>query len=189
MEINESQIVERCQRGEYELFGELYAQYIKPIYNFIYFRTHHTETAEDLTSLVFTKALENIRKYDATKGKFSTWLYQIARNSIIDHYRAGKSTEDIENAFDIASSVNIEKDVDIAVQMEKVQQYLSVLPKQQRDIVIMRVWDGLSHKEIAEILNITEANSKMIFSRVLGKMNKEMVIAITLLTLLTTNRY
>lgn len=176
--VNEAQIIAQLKKGESAAFGQLYDAYLRQIYNFVYFRTHHRETAEDLTSLVFTKALENFSSFDSSKGKLSTWLYQIARNTIIDHYRTFKDTADIENAFDIPSSSNVERDVDAMANIEKVKKYLAVLPKLQRDIVIMRVWDGLSHKEIAEILNISEANSKMTYSRVVAKMNKEVVITL-----------
>jgi RNA polymerase sigma-70 factor, ECF subfamily len=181
MEMDEAQILQRCQNGELEYFGLLFDAYYKKIYNFIYYRTHHKETAEDVASLVFTKALEKIESFNPKKAGFSTWLYQIARNSIIDHYRTAKSTDDIENAFDLPSSSNIERDADTRAQLEKVKAYLEELPVQQRDIVIMRVWDGLSHKEIAEVLGISEANSKMTYSRVMGKLNKEVQFAVLLL--------
>lgn len=182
MEIDESQIIAAIQQGELSNFSSLYDLYNDKLYRFIYFRTHHKQTAEDLTSTVFMKALEHIGSYKPRKGQFSSWLYQIARNAIIDHYRTFKPSEDIENAWDLGSNVNIERDTDLKMNLEKVQSYLEGLSAQQRDIVIMRVWDGLSHKEIAEVLGITEANSKMIFSRTLGKLQKE--VSIALITLL-----
>jgi len=178
MEKDIAAIVKQCQQGNSEQFTLLFDEYYKKIYDFIYFRTHHKETAEDIVSLVFTKSLENIKTFNPSKGKFSTWLYQIARNSIIDHYRAFKETSNIEDAWDISSNVNIERDTDTKAKLEKVQEFLKTLPRQQRDIVIMRVWDGLSHKEIAEILQISEANSKMSFSRAISKINKEVAIVI-----------
>src|SRR5690606_23089497 len=118
----------------------------------IYFRVHHTETAEDLTSSVFVKALENIGQFNPSKGSFSAWVYQIARNAIIDHVRKFKPTQDIETAWDLSDGTNIPKDFDAKEQLATVQAYLKELDPHLRDIIIMRVWDGLSHKEIAEIL-------------------------------------
>ncbi len=181
--MDEAQIIAKCQQGNLEYFTELFDLYQKKIYSFIYFRTHHKETAEDITSLTFTKALEHFKKFDAAKGKFSSWLYQIARNNIIDHYRASVPTVDINDAWDLAASSNVERDAETAIRLEKVKNYLNTLPARQRDIIIMRVWDDMSHIDIAEILEISEANSKMIFSRALEKLRAEAGMALILLLL------
>ena len=84
-------------------FGKLYDQHVKKIYEFIYFKTHHKETAEDLTSVTFMKALSNIESFDEKKASFKTWLYRIARNTVIDHYRMKRETADLEDAWDLRS--------------------------------------------------------------------------------------
>ena len=96
MENDEFAIVQSCQKGSVEDFGRLYDLYIKKIYNFIYYKTHHQETAEDLVSIVFTKALKKINTFD-NSGTFSAWLYRIARNTVIDHYRTKKLDYNISN--------------------------------------------------------------------------------------------
>lgn len=173
MELDIESIARKCQQGNLEHFGLLFDAFHQKIYKFVYFRTHHKETAEDITSHIFTKALERITTFNPSKGSFAAWLYQIARNSIIDFYRSHKETENIDDAWDIADNTSIERDVDTRQQLEKVRSYLYTLPAQQRDIVLMRVWDDLSHKEIASILDTSEASVKMTFSRVLAKLHKE----------------
>jgi RNA polymerase sigma-70 factor (ECF subfamily) len=178
MEINESQIIANCQKGQLDNFAQLYDSYIKKIYNFLYYRTHHKETAEDLASLAFTKALEKIATFNPNKGKFSTWLYQIARHCLVDHYRSVVTTSDINDAWDLPSNANTERDANIAISMDKLKSYLHSLPARQRDIILMRVWDGLSHKEISEILGVSEANSKVAFSRAIEKIRTEAGISL-----------
>ena len=173
MELDIESIARKCQQGNLEHFGLLFDAFHQKIYKFVYFRTHHKETAEDITSHIFTKALERITTFNPSKGSFTAWLYQIARNSIIDFYRSRKETENIDDAWDIADNTSLERDVDTRQQLEKVRSYLYTLPAQQRDIVLMRVWDDLSHKEIASILGTSEASVKMTFSRVLAKLHKE----------------
>jgi|SRR3989344_1077394 len=178
----EANLIIACQKGNTEAFGKLYDFYSKKIYDFLYYRTHHKQTAEDLASTVFTKALEKIRQFDSGKAQFSTWLYQIARNTLIDHYRALKTTDNIEDIWDLPSSANVERDADTTLALEKVKEHIKQLPSLQRDIVVMRLWDGLSHAEIASILSITEGNSKVSFSRAVDKLRVEVgIIAFILL--------
>ncbi len=163
--------------GQTEVFGAIYDKYVRKIYDFIYFKTHHKETAEDLCSRVFMKCLEHIANYDAQKGSFSSWLYRIATNTVIDHYRTQKSNVDIVDAWDIASSEDVARDVENRDQFSQVQKYLADLKPEQREIIILRIWNDLSYKEIAEIIGKSEDNCKMIFSRAVGTMRKEVLLA------------
>src|SRR6056297_2278284 len=90
MKQRESQAINNCQQGQLDSFNWLYERYIKKIYNFIYYKTMHQETAEDLTSQTFIKALNKINSFDSEQGTFQAWLYKIARNTVIDHYRTQK---------------------------------------------------------------------------------------------------
>lgn len=184
MENNDIDLVLKFKSGEAESFGALYDKYSRKIYNFLYYRTYHKEIAEDLTSLTFHKALEKLGQFNGQKARFSTWLYQIAKNNLIDYYRKPQASEGLESAWDIPSSANVEKDAELSISIEKIREYLNKLEKQQREIVLMRVWDGLSHKEIAEILNISEASCKTIFSRTLSKLQKEFPLIVILLILI-----
>jgi RNA polymerase sigma-70 factor, ECF subfamily len=169
-------LVLKCKAGQKEKFSELYDRHNKKIYNFIYFRVHHKETAEDLTSQTFFKALEKIDFVDPQKGKFSSWLFQIAKNCVIDHFRANFKTDDLESAFDLQSNSNVQRDADIALGMEKIAKQLSQLTKEQREILIMKLWDGFTYREIAEILGIGESKCKMTLARTLTKLQKEMTL-------------
>lgn len=182
--MEEIEIIRRCQNGHLEEFAGLFDLYHKQIYNFIYYRTQHRESAEDILSTTFLKALENIKTFRGDRGVFGAWLYRIARNTIIDHYRKSRPTEDIELAFDLASDTNIPRDLEHKERFEYTQKLLEHLSAQQRDIVIMRMWDGLSHREIAEVLGLTEGNVKVIFSRSLQKLQQHVTLATLLLLLL-----
>ncbi|MEK7618277.1 MAG: sigma-70 family RNA polymerase sigma factor [Patescibacteria group bacterium] len=164
------------QDGKAFDFGKIFDDLSPKIYNFLYYRTHHKQTAEDLTSTVFTKALERIKQFDAQKAQFSTWLYQIAKNALIDHYRTFKQTGSIDDIWELPSAASVERDVDTALALEKVKEQIKQLPALQRDIIIMRLWDGLSHAEISSVLGITEGNSKVSFSRGIDKLRVEMGI-------------
>jgi RNA polymerase sigma-70 factor (ECF subfamily) len=161
-------------------FAGLYEQYVEKIYRFIYYKTHHKETAEDLTSTTFLKALDNFESFSGEKGKFSTWLYQIARNTVIDFYRAKKTDVSIEDAWGLSGKENIERDIDTLKKLENVKEYLKKLDPEQREIVLLRVWEGMSHKEIAEIMGKTEGSCKVMFSRTINALRQEMPLGLFL---------
>jgi len=176
MEKTEQLALADCQRGAMDAFGVIYELYFERIYSFIFFKTLHKETAEDITSKTFIKAMDKIRSFDHSKGSFPSWLYAIARNSIIDHYRTRKSTGNIDDCWDLASGENIFEDFSNREQLEKIKSYLNKLKPHQRELVIMRIWQDLSYREISQITAKSEASLKMMFSRVMGELRKSILV-------------
>ncbi len=146
--------MEREQSG----FLEYYDQYFKKVYGFVYRRVLSRETAEDLTSEIFIKAL---KKWPGREMVSGAWIFMIARNLVIDYYRTKKETTDIETVFDLAGPINHLVDVANRQSVEKIKTAMGYLSARQRQIVMMRLWDELSYKEIAELLEQSEASVKM----------------------------
>jgi len=166
-------------------FGEIYDKYVRRIYNFIYYKTHHKETAEDLTSQTFTKALSKLSDFNGEKGSFSSWIYAIARNNVIDFYRTRKNNVNVDDVWDLADDTDIERDIDAIQKLGKVKKYLRALKPEQREIILLRVWGDHSYKEIAQITGKTENNCKVIFSRAIRTLREEMPISVFLSLLLS----
>lgn len=179
----EDQWILSCQQGHLGAFESLYNSYVKQVYRFIYFKTHQKEMAEDLTSITFMKALQKINTLDTSKASFKTWLYHIARNTVIDHYRSYQKNNDLEDAWELGDEENIRESVDFKMKMESVKKYLEQLKPEQRDIVLLRVWSGCSFQEIAHIMGKTEAACKMNFKRVIEKLRDDFTPFILLLLL------
>lgn len=176
MENSDNTLISKIHAGEAEAFAALYEKYVDKIYAFIYYKTHHKQAAEDITSQTFMKALEKIAQFKIEKGTFQAWLYQIARNNVIDYYRSFKPESDIEDAWDISASEDIERDVDLRKQLAEIQKGLETLTASQRDIVILRVWQGLSYAEIAEIVGKSAEACKVDFSRASKLLRKEFAL-------------
>ncbi len=165
-------------------FAAHYDTHARKVYAFIYHRVQHRETAEDLLSQTFLKALERFDTFDAGKGAFSAWIHRIARNAIIDHWRAAKPTSDIEDVWDaLRSGEDVNRDAEVRERLAEVESHLKDLSPAQRDIVVMRLWDQLSYAEIAEIVGSSEDACKMSFSRSLAKLRKAMPLAAFLILL------
>lgn len=166
-------------------FEAHYDAYVRKIYKYVYYRTQHRETAEDLTSQVFLKAFDKLGSFDESRGTFSAWIYGIARNALTDHYRSSREAIDIDDVWDLRSDEDVERDVEARERVEKLRPYLQALPKDQRELVFMRLWDGLSYAEISEITGRSEDACKMAFSRTVARLRKEVPSAILLLMLFT----
>jgi RNA polymerase sigma-70 factor (ECF subfamily) len=181
MHPDEHTILAECRAGNLGGFSTLYDRYVGDVFKFVYFKTHHKETAEDLTSHIFIKALEHVQDFDDTKRPFNAWIFSIARNTVIDHYRSNKAHANIDDIWDLADDEDVARDIQARMQMVKVQEYMNELTSEQRDIVILRVWQDLPYKEIAEIVGKSEASCKMMFSRTVAKMRADILIACLLL--------
>lgn len=172
---NEKELVLKSKQGDNLAFGMLYDRYIKRIYNFVFYKTYNKEIAEDITSQTFFKALNNIQSVDPERS-FSSWLYKIAQNTVIDHYRKDRPTQDIDDVWDISDETDFVHDIETDLQFKKVKKHLDQLSLVERDIIIMRVWQDMSYKEIAEVVGKTEANCKMIYSRSIKKLREMMPV-------------
>ena len=171
--MDENRAIELCKEGELKHFSTLYEIYFDKIYNFLYFRTLHKETAEDLASKTFIKALEKVSTFDKEKGKFSTWIFRIARNTLFDHFRTRKDTLDIDEIWEMGKHDTTEKNIDDREEVKKIERHIRELSEDEQEVVRMRVWEEKSYKEIGELLEKTEGASKMVFSRAIKKIREK----------------
>ncbi len=174
MDSTELAAVAACQAGQLSEFDVLYTQHIDAVYRYLYRRTLVREVAEDLASSTFLKAMESIRSFDPSKGNLRAWLYRVARNTLIDFYRSSRPTATIETVWDLpgdeVATLTTERHIESAL----LHKALAQLNADQREIVLLRVWEGLSHKEIAALTGKTEANSKVLFSRAVAELRTQL---------------
>ncbi|MDR3547148.1 MAG: RNA polymerase sigma factor [Candidatus Pacebacteria bacterium] len=169
--MEETEILTQITAGDTEKFGLLYDIYFARIYNYIFYRTRERETAEDITSATFFKAVRSLHTFNAHKGTFSSWLYRIARNTLYDHWRGGTRPESIDDHEDVLIAPgDLEHETFDRELVRKVNDCVARLPKAQQEIIKMRIWDDLPYAQIAEILGKSEASCKMEFSRAIRKL-------------------
>lgn len=172
-------LVQRAQTGDGAAFGELYDIYIKPIYNFIFYKTLIKETAEDITSIVFTKAWQKIGQF---KGEsVAAWLYAISRNAVADYYRSEKNNLNIEDFWDLTNTDNFLEKIDSGLAIGEIKKAMSSLSVREREIIIMRFWLDMSFKEIAVSFGKQEGAVKMTLKRSLQTIKNKMPLALIIL--------
>jgi RNA polymerase sigma-70 factor, ECF subfamily len=140
----------------------LYDQYNVKIYNYIYHRVGQVEVAEDLTAMVFMKMLEAVRDGRAWRTSFSGWLYRIAHNLVIDHYRRrGRAAfVDLDEATPISDGEDPLHAIESRLEGQRVQAALSRLTGEQADVITLRFLEGLSIAEAALSMGKTEGAIK-----------------------------
>ena len=178
---NDESLILAYKNGEVEKFGLLYDKYIKKIYNYVFYQTRHKETAEDLVSLTFFKALEKIDSYKIGSNNFSAWLYKIAKNNVIDHYRKNKINVNIDDLWGLGEEPIVEIDYDTKIKLYEVKKQLDKFKPEQKEVIILRVWQGLSYKEIAEITGKSESGCKMVFLRAISSLRNDLRLTIIFL--------
>ncbi len=171
----EDKLVAHARRGDARSFGELYDRYVSPIYRFILLRVGDRASAEDLTQEVFTKAWRNIRTYKKRKHvPFTSWLYRIASNAVIDHYRTERNHADVESEAVIESVVSdfSPEFVDTNLELEAVYQALRKLSDVEQQVIVMRFVEELSVKETALALGKKEGAVRVMQHRGLKKLQE-----------------
>lgn len=173
--------------GDRAAFGQLYELYFDRIYRYIYYRSLSRETAEDLCSKTFLKALDKLETFKSNRGSFSSWLYKIALNCIKDEYRKSSRYEIVSGVWDIASEDDHTLDAHNRIYWEKLKPVFEELPAEKREIVLLRIWDELTFSEIAELTGKTEAACKMSFSRTLAQLKDSVPFSVLLLLVILKN--
>lgn len=143
--------------------GELYDRYEVKIFTYIYRRTGDESLAEDLTSQVFLKMLESIRDQKAWRSSFSGWLYRIAHNLVIDHYRrkGRQSAVELDDTTPLAAErQSLESQVEQSLDAERLRAAIRRLTEEQAEVVSLRFLEGYSINEVAAMMNRSEGAIK-----------------------------
>jgi RNA polymerase sigma-70 factor (ECF subfamily) len=172
-------LVQRAAQRDVEAFSSLYDEHLNSVYRFVLFKVGDATLAEDLTSDVFSKAWENIDRFQWRNLPFQHWLIKIARNMVVDYWRANRRPiSSIDGLFDAASKeMPPDERVAQGLDVESLTRALGELPDDQRDVVILRFIEGYSHAEVAKVLNKSVVAVRQIQVRALVKLKKVLVAA------------
>ena len=156
-----------------ETFARLYDEYLDKVFRYIQYRVNSTHLAEDLTSSVFEKALVNFGKYSSDRASFSTWLFSIARNVVIDHYRVNRKRQTVsleEVTAQSSSDLSPEEEVEREDERERLNRCLAELSKKEQEIIRLKFGAELNNRQIGKMLGLSESNIGTKLYRAIRKM-------------------
>ncbi len=169
-----AQTLVQAQAGSDAALTALYNHYFERVYRFTYYRVSHKETAEDLTEEVFVKVFRNLRNLEQPAA-FEGWLFQIARNLVIDYYRSKRAVvplEEIENTLEYET--NIVDLVNLQMQQTVFIKLLKELSPEQQQVIKLKFLEDIENEAIAKIMDKTEGAIRVIQHRAISKL-KELI--------------
>lgn len=174
------ELVVRAQKGDVEAVGLLFDEHQAAIFRYLWARLADRHTAEDLTGEVFVRMVTALPGYQVTSVPFRAWLYRIARNLLVDHYRrtGPRAPLPLQAAHD--QSAPESDPIQLAEQrlsLAQLQRALAGLDEAQRDVVALRFLSGLSLAETAAALDRTEAAVKALQHRGLAALRQALTEA------------
>jgi RNA polymerase sigma-70 factor (ECF subfamily) len=170
-------LVQEARAGDAWAFGLLFDHYHLPVYRYIASRVHRPADAEDLTQLVFVKALEALPRYEARGIPFGGWLFKLARNVVIDHIRTRHDHLDLDTATGRMVDDAGPDEVTVARQeLDEVAAALATLTDEQRDAIALRFFAGLSAREAAVVMGKQEGTIRGLQFRALAALRRHLRI-------------
>ena len=151
-------------------FDRVFDIYYPAVFRYFRYRGADTETADDLASSVFEKALANQRRYDPRKAQIQTWLFAIAHNLGINHWKAEKQTIHLDDDLPIPDDPSLEQTIILIQDKEQILQALQSLDGRACEILALKFGGLLTNRQIAELNNLTESNVGVILYRSLLKL-------------------
>jgi len=168
-------LVKKAKESDPNAFGCLYDEYVDQIFRYVFYKTGNFTEAQDLTGHTFLKAFENINSYEVRDVAFSSWLYRIAHNLVVDHFRRESKRESVpieEHQPAPSSSGNPVDTVMADMDSERLYRALLDLTHNQREVLVLKFIDSLSNSQVAEIMGISIGAVKSTQKRGLMSLNR-----------------
>lgn len=170
----ERALVQRACEGDLRAVEELYNLHVTRIFRYVTAKVGNATEAEDITAEVFVKMVEALPRYEQRGTPFQAWLYRIANNQVVDHYRrSGSRPSRPLDDLDFADpTIGPEDLVEFQWSMADVFEAVKKLPEAQRRVIELRFGADRSVRETAQILGKNENNVKVLQFKAIEKLRK-----------------
>ena len=169
-------LVREAQQGEREALEELYLLHFDRIYSYLHMSVGNRHDAEDLTTQVFVKMLESIAKFRWRSAPFSAWLFRIAHNLAMDHFRANKRWQPEEEVPepDPGEGSAAEEEALESIGRQSMLELIQNLSHEQQQVLTLKFVFNFSNGEAATILDKTEGAIKSLQHRALASLQRQL---------------
>src|SRR3954462_15605942 len=170
-------LVERAQAGDRDALEELYLLHFDRIYSYLHMSVGNRHDAEDLTTLTFLKMLESIKRFRWQSVPFSAWLFRIAHNLAMDHFRAAKRVQPEEEVPEPIGSEQLSAEIEAmrSIGRQSMLQMIEDLSPEQQQVLTLKFVFNFGNGEVASILGKTEGAVKSLQHRALASLQKKIV--------------
>jgi RNA polymerase sigma-70 factor (ECF subfamily) len=168
-------LVERAQAGDRDALEELYLLHFDRIYSYLHMSVGNRHDAEDLTTLTFLKMLESIKRFRWQAVPFSAWLFRIAHNVAMDHFRASKRVQPEEEVPEPIGSEQLSAEAEAmrSIGRQSMLQMIESLSPEQQQVLTLKFVFNFGNGEVASILGKTEGAVKSLQHRALASLQKQ----------------
>ena len=168
-------LVERGQQGDRDALEELYLIHFDRIYSYLHMSVGNRHDAEDLTTQTFLKMLESIGKFRFRAAPFSAWLFRIAHNLAMDHFRASRRIQLEEEVPEPVgdAEVSAEDEAMHSIGKQSMLELIDELSPEQRQVLTLKFVFNFGNSEVATILGKTEGAVKSLQHRALVSLQKQ----------------
>ena len=163
-------------KNDRHAFAELYRQHYDQIFRYCQHRLFDRSTAEDITAIVFVKAMENICQYSGDDSKFGAWLFRIATNQINSYIKQNRRRHEILHNLSHSSPIcyNDQDNLQSKQDLCELNAAISRLKPEYQTVITLRYFEQMKSEEIAEIIGCSAATARSRISRGLKKLRKLM---------------
>ena len=172
---NEADLIAAAKKDPKE-FGKVYHLYIQSIFRYLYSRIGNVHEAEDTTAQTFLVAFESFGRF-RQDGHFASWLFTIARNKAMDHFRQRKNTASIDEVADIPVDNDPLYGVIQSEQTAALSKLIHALPEEDRELLRLRYLAAMSFPEIAHFLHRNEEAVKKSMYRLLARLHSQLEVS------------
>lgn len=170
-----AELAKRAKAGDKDAFGKIYNLFLEKIYRFIYYLVNDEDTAYDIAQDTFVRAYRALPRYERKRGSFSTFLYTIARNLVIDKQRKRVSLSlDLNFVGEVKYEGDFEESIDSAERSKKVHEVLDSLDTFDKELVVLRYFEDMSFKGIAKIVGKEEGAVRVRVFRILKNLKERL---------------
>jgi RNA polymerase sigma-70 factor (ECF subfamily) len=172
-------LVERAQQGERDALEELYLLHFDRIYSYLHMSVGNRHDAEDLTTQTFLKMLEAIGRFRWRSAPFSAWLFRIAHNLAMDHFRAARRSQPEEEVPEPpgAEEASAEDEAMQSIGRQSMLELIERLSPEQQQVLTLKFVFNFPNAEVATILGKTEGAIKSLQHRALVSLQKQLTRA------------